>query len=134
MLSLSDCSPSTSTSNTNIAAIKTTGIDTVEFELQFPSTGWIAIGISESQSMPDAYIFLCYSDSGERKSDSQSLPPVVASALTTIASSISGGIINCKFTSPISRVPQLNNPTGYYVLLVRGTMELILIIFLVEDV
>ena len=116
----------------DIATIKTTGIDTVEFELQFSgaSTEWIAIGLSTSASMFNTYVFLCYRTSSssavivqERKTSNtvRSRPPVVTSNLDTISTSNSDGILNCKFTSPITRTPQLDDSTGYFVLLARGS-------------
>ena len=129
-IAFSNCAVTTSTTNTDIATIATTGTDTVEFELQFDSTsiGWIAIGISSSASMPNAYIFLCHRASGgsvtveERKSgSSRSRPAIVTSNLITISSTNSDGVLNCKFTSPITRTPQLDAAVGYYILLARGT-------------
>ena len=129
-ITFSGCGLTTSTSNSDIATITTTGIDTVEFELQYDSAsiGWIAIGISTSASMFDSYIFLCHRTSGggvtvqERKSgNSYTRPSIVTSNLVTVSTTNSGGVLNCKFTSPVTRTPQLNDATGYHVLLARGT-------------
>ena len=128
-ITFSGCGVTTSTSNSDIATITTTGIDTVEFELQYDSASidWIAIGISTSASMFDSYIFLCHRTSGggvtvqERKSGNSYTPPsIVTSNLVTVSTTNSGGVLNCKFTSPVTRTPQLNDATGYHVLLARG--------------
>ena len=128
-ITFSGCGVTTSTSNSDIATITTTGIDTVEFELQYDSAsiGWIAIGISTSATMFDSYIFLCHRTSGggvtvqERKSgNSYARPSIVTSNLVTVSTTNSGGVLNCKFTSPVTRTPQLNDATGYHVLLARG--------------
>ena len=129
-IAFSNCGVTTSTSNSDIATITTTGIDTVEFELQFDSTfiDWIAIGISNSPSMLNAYIFLCHRTSGggvtvqERRSGSSYIrPPTVTPNLNKLSSTNSAGVLNCKFTSPITRTPQLDAAAGYHILLARGT-------------
>ena len=122
------CSLTTSPTSPNLATIYTTGNDTVEFQLQFDNSnaGWMAIGLSNTQNMPDTWVFMCVRpDSSnvnvqERFASARSRPPIVTSFLTTVSTSNDGSLFNCTFTSPVSRTPMLNNINGYYVLLAWG--------------
>ena len=123
-----DCSTTTSPTSPNLATIYTTGVDTVEFQLQYDNVNadWIAIGLSDTPTMPDTYIFTCVRpDSSnvnveERFASARSRPPPVTSYLTTESTSNVGSLFNCTFTSPVSRTPMLNDIDGYYVLLAWG--------------
>lgn len=125
----SNCAETSDPANGNIATISTTGGNTVQFQLQFvdASIGWIAVGFSETESMPDTYVFLCHRANigvtiQERFASSRSAPSISSEQLlTAISSTNSGGILNCTFTSPITRTPMLNNNNGYYLLLARGS-------------
>ena len=124
----SDCSITASPSTSNLATIYTTGENSVEFQLQYDNiaAGWIAIGLSDTQFMPDTYVFMCVRpDSSsvvvqERFASARSRPPITTSYLTTESTSNDGPILNCTFTSPVTRTPMLNDITGYYVLLAWG--------------
>ena len=124
----SDCTTTASPSTTNLATIYTTGANSVEFQLQYDNinAGWIAIGLSDTQYMPDTYVFMCVRpDSSsvsvqERYASARSRPPITTSYLTTESTSNDGSLLNCTFTSPVSRTPMLNDITGYYVLLAWG--------------
>ena len=124
----SDCTTTTSPSTANLATIYTTGENSVEFQLQYDNiaAGWIAIGLSDTQSMLDTYVFMCVRpdsssvDVQERFASARSRPPITTSCLTTESTSNVGPLLNCTFTSPVSRTPMLNDITGYYVLLAWG--------------
>ena len=124
----SDCTTTASPSTPNLATIYTTGENTVEFELQYNNTnaGWIAIGLSDTQSMPDTYVFMCVRPNSssvnvqERFASARSRPPITTSYLTTVSTINEGSLFKCTFTSPVTRTPMLNDITGYYVLLAWG--------------
>ena len=75
--------------------------------------------------MVDTYIFACVRPDDnvlvqERFATGETRPLVVASYLTTVNTANVGSILNCTFTSPVTRQPMLNYPGGYYVLLAWG--------------
>ena len=123
-----DCSTTTSPTSPNLATIYTTGVDTVEFQLQYDNADadWIAIGLSTTPSMSNSYIFMCVRpDSSsvevqERFATGQSRPPLATNYLTTVDTTNMGSILNCTFTSPVTRTPMLNSLDGYHILLAWG--------------
>ena len=125
----SNCAETSDPANGNIATISTTGVNTVQFQLQYvdASIEWIAIGFSETESMPNTYVFLCHRTNlgvtiQERFASIRSTPSISSEQLlTAVSSTNSGGIFNCTFTSPITRTPMLNDNNGYYLLLARGS-------------
>ena len=127
-LQFGSCSVTTSPSTPNLATIYTTGDDTVEFQLQYDNVnaGWIAIGLSTTQSMPNSYIFMCVRpdsssvDVQERFATATARPPLEESFLTTVSTANEGSLFNCTFTSPVTRTPMLNDINGYHVLLAWG--------------
>ena len=125
----SNCAETSNPSNENIATIYTTGDNAVQFQMQYSNAaiGWIAIGFSETNNMPNTYIFLCHRTGSagvniqERFASARALPPISSTQLLTAVSyANSGSILNCTFTSPVTRTPMLNNPQGYWILLARG--------------
>ena len=127
-LQFGSCSITNSPSTPNLATIYTTGDDTVEFQLQYDNVnaGWIAIGLSTTQSMPNSYIFMCVRpdsssvDVQERFATATARPPLEESFLTTVSTANEGSLFNCTFTSPVTRTPMLNDINGYHVLLAWG--------------
>ena len=124
----SDCTETSNPSDGNIATIYATGDNTVQFQLQYvdASIGWIAIGFSDTRSMMDSYIFMCQQEGSsftiqERFAFERARPPVSgAQLLTAVSYTNAGGILNCTFTSPVTRTPMLNAANGYWLLLARG--------------
>ena len=80
--------------------------------------------------MDDSYIFLCHRDGDagvtieERYAVIAAYPMLTTPSLLTPVSYLnSGSVLNCTFTSPVTRVPELNDPDGYHVLLARGRFD-----------
>ena len=127
-LRFSDCSNvvSSSQNDSNLAMIYTTGENIVEFKLRYDSAGWIAIGLSDSRSMIDSYIFMCVRvnasqvDIQERYASVRSRPPTTTSYLSHVSNINNDSILQCTFTSPVTRTPNLNKAGGYYLLLAWG--------------
>ena len=130
------CDITTAPTGPNIATIYTEGANQISFQIQYNNSiaGWIAMGFSETRSMPGSYIFLCHraANSGvniqQRYAVMQSRPPLETSQLTAVSYSNSGSLLNCSFTAPVTIYSavsgasiDLNNPAGYYVLLAWGT-------------
>ena len=111
-LSFSDCDLATDPADLNIARIYTEDRNTVKFQLQYVASCivWIALGLSTSTSLSDNHIFLCHRSANEavvieeRYASRRATLPTVASQLTTNAYSNTGNVLNCTFSSPITRI------------------------------
>ena len=128
------CTETTAPMTPNLATIFTEGPNEVLFQLQYNNSnaGWIAIGISETNIMPQSFIFLCHRDgtSGvtiqQRYATANAPPPLQTSQVTEVSSYNSGPLLNCSFTVPVRINSQLggsidlNKPAGYFVLLAWG--------------
>ncbi|KAI6654045.1 Ferric-chelate reductase 1 isoform X2 [Oopsacas minuta] len=130
-LQFSDCSLTTSPATLNLATIYTVDNNTVRFQLQYDNSaaGWIGIGLSTTASMADSYIFLCHRSgvSGvtiqERYATGRSRPSITTSYLTELNYVNYASTLNCTFTTPVTRTPELNYGAGYYVLLAWGAYD-----------
>ena len=133
-ISYGSCATTTAPTSPNIGTIYTKGDNQIQLQLQYDNSnaGWIAMGISDTQSMPNSYIFLCHRtvDSAvniqQRFATIRSRPPLVTSQLSPLSYINSGSTLNCTFTVPVAITGptgtiQLNYPAGYYVLLAWGT-------------
>ena len=127
------CTTTTAPTGPNIGTIYTKGDNQIQFQLQYDNSnaGWIAMGISDTQSMSNSYIFLCHRTGTsavviqQRFATMRSRPPLVTSQLSPLSYTNSGSTLNCTFTAPVEITGptgsiQLNYVTGYYVLLAWG--------------
>ena len=48
---------------------------------------------------------------------------ITTPSLLTPVSYLTAGLFSCTFTSPVTLVPELNDPDGYHVLLARGRFD-----------
>ena len=128
------CATTTAPTGPNIGTIYTKGDNEIQFQLQYDNSnaGWVAMGISDTQSMPNSYIFLCHRTGTsavniqQRFATMRSRPPLVTSQLSPLSYTNSGSTLNCTFTAPVEITGptgsiQLNYAAGYYVLLAWGT-------------
>ena len=127
------CTTTTAPTGPNIGTIYTKADNQIQFQLQYDNSnaGWIAMGISDTQSMSNSYIFLCHRTGTsavniqQRFATMRSRPPLVTSQLSPSSYTNSGSTLNCTFTAPVEITGptgsiQLNYPAGYFVLLAWG--------------
>ena len=133
-ISYGSCNTTNAPTGPNIGTIYTKGDNEIQFQLQYDNSnaGWIAMGISDTQSMPNSYIFLCHRSGTsavniqQRFATARALPmEVMTLQLSPVSYINSGSILNCTFTAPVEITGsegsiRLNYPAGYYVLLAWG--------------